>query len=487
MILKEKIFGYLKDKKIVLLGFGVSNQAVAKFLDELAINFQVRDQKNCDLNIKFKNSKPEFIFGENYLKNLNCDLIFRSPGIRSDLIEDKSCILSSEIEFFLKFCPTENVFAITGSDGKSTTTSIIYELLKSSGKKVFLGGNIGKPILPQICKISDKDFVVLELSSFQLMTCKINPKVAVITNISENHLDWHKNFDEYVDSKINIFKDQGKNPALSQNENVLPLKTMLSYGHRPERMNYFKSSYDNLFVSNFDCKILNEISEKATRKKRFFSVKSKISDGCYLDKDGYINFCENDKVFKIIHKNEIKIPGIHNIENFMAAISACYNFVSLENIKFVANNFKGLPHRIEFVAEIGGARYYDDSIASTPNRVLKGAFSIFENNIILIAGGYDKNLNFKEFGEKICDKVKILILIGRAAEKIENCVKNCKNFKKPKIFKADSMKSAVNFAYHNAFNNDVILLSPACASFGMYSNFEERGTDFKNCVLNLKK
>ena len=487
MILKEKIFEYLKDKKIVLLGFGISNQAVAKFLDELAINFQVRDQKNCDLNIKFKNSKPEFIFGENYLKNLNCDLIFRSPGIRPDLIEDKSYILSSEIEFFLKFCPTENVFAITGSDGKSTTTSIIYELLKSSGKKVFLGGNIGTPILPQICKISDKDFVVLELSSFQLMTCKINPKVAVITNISENHLDWHKNFNEYVYSKINIFKNQGKNPALSQNENVLPLKTTLFSGHRPERMNYFKSSYDNLLVSNFDCKILNEISEKATRKKRFFSVKSKISDGCYLDKDGYINFCENGKVFKIIHKNEIKIPGIHNIENFMAAISACYNFVSLENIKFVANNFKGLSHRIEFVAEISSVRYYDDSIASTPNRVLKGAFSIFENNIILIAGGYDKNLNFKEFGEKICDKVKILILIGQTAEKIENCVKNCKNFKKPKIFKADSMKSAVNFAYHNAFNNDVILLSPACASFGMYSNFEERGTDFKNCVLNLKK
>ena len=487
MILKEKIFEYLKDKKIVLLGFGISNQAVAKFLDELAINFQVRDQKNCDLNIKFKNSKPEFIFGENYLKNLNCDLIFRSPGIRPDLIEDKSYILSSEIEFFLKFCPTENVFAITGSDGKSTTTSIIYELLKSSGKKVFLGGNIGTPILPQICKISDKDFVVLELSSFQLMTCKINPKVAVITNISENHLDWHKNFDEYVDSKINIFKDQGKNPALSQNENVLPLKTTLSSGHRPERMNYFKSSYDNLLVSNFDCKILNEISEKATRKKRFFSVKSKISDGCYLDKDGYINFCENGKVFKIIHKNEIKTPGIHNIENFMAAISACYNFVSLENIKFVANNFKGLSHRIEFVAEISSVRYYDDSIASTPNRVLKGAFSIFENSIILIAGGYDKNLNFKEFGEKICDKVKILILIGQADEKIEHCVKNCENFKKPKIFKADSMKSAVNFAYQNALKNDIILLSPACASFGMYKNFEERGKDFKNCVLNLKK
>ena len=478
--IEQKIFEYLKDKKIILLGFGKSNQAVAEFLDKININFQIRDKKKYNLKfLKFKNSKIKFIFGENYLENLDsdCDLIFRSPGIRPDLIKNKNLnknlILLSEIEFFLKFCPTENLIAVTGSDGKSTTASLIYELLKNScennnknknnkNKKVFLGGNIGTPILPKINKISDKDFVVLELSSFQLITCNnINPKVAVITNISENHLDWHKDFQEYINSKINIFKNQKR---------------------------------DNLFVSNFDCDILNKISEKSTSKKRFFSLKSKISDGCYLDEKKYINFCENNKNFKIINKNKIKIPGEHNIENFMAAIAACYDFVNIENIKYLANNFKSLAHRIEFVAEINGVCYYDDSIATTPNRVLKGAFSVFENNnknnnILLIAGGYDKNLNFEELAKEICNKVKILVLIGQTAEKIKNCIINCNNLKKPEILNADSMQSAVNLAYKNSLKNDIniVLLSPACASYGMYSNFEERGDDFKNHVLNLKK
>jgi len=466
---EQKIFEYLKEKKIALLGFAKSNQAVAEFLDKISINFQVRDKKICDSKIKFKNSKIEFIFGESYLENLDCDLIFRTPGIRPDLIKNKNLnknlILLSEIEFFLKFCPTENLIAVTGSDGKSTTTSLIYELLKNScennknnkNQKVFLGGNIGTPILPQINKISDKDFVVLELSSFQLITCDINPKIAVITNISENHLDWHKNFQEYINSKINIFKNQTR---------------------------------DNLLVTNFDCDILNNISKKSAGKKRFFSIKSKVSNGCCLDNQEYIIFCENNKNSRIIHKNEIKIPGRHNIENFMAAISACYDFINIKNIKYIASNFKNLAHRIEFVTEINGVCYYDDSIASTPNRVIKGAFSVFENNnIILIAGGYDKNLSFEKLAEEICDKIKILILIGQTAEKIKNCVLNCQNLKKPEIFIANSMQSAVNLAYKNSLKNniDTVLLSPACASFGMYSNFEERGNDFKNHVLNLKK
>lgn len=440
------------------MGLGKSNLAIAKLLDSLSINFQVHDKKMCSDYIKFENSKVEFFCGKNYLKNLDCDLVFRSPGIRPDLIRNaclkKNVIFSSEIELFLSFCRSKNLFVVTGSDGKSTTASLIYELLKISGKKVFIGGNIGFPMLPKIECIFKEDFVVLELSSFQLMTCNINPKVAVITNISENHLDWHKNFDEYVNSKINVFKNQEK---------------------------------CNLSVYNFDCEILNRISEKYTGKKRFFSIKCDVVDGCFLDTEGYINFCEGGVRHRVIHRNEIKIVGNHNVENFMAAISSCYDFVGLSDIKYVANNFGGLPHRIEFVAEIAGVSYYDDSIASSPNRVLKGAFSTFENNIILIAGGYDKNLNFEEFGKAVCNKVKVLILIGQTAGKIENCIKNCSALKKPKIFRSDSMKNAVELANANALEKDVVLLSPACASFGMYNNFEERGNDFKNCVLNLKK
>ena len=242
---KNKIFEYLKNKSISLLGFGKSNRAVASLLNELGLNFQVRDKHECyGMLENFKNAKVDSFFGENYLENLNCDIIFRTPVIRPDIQEiseavKNGSICSSEIDLFLKFCPTKNIFAVTGSDGKSTTTSLIYEILKRSGKDVFLGGNIGIPIISQIDKISDGSFVVLELSSFQLISCNINPKVSIITNISENHLDWHINFNEYVLSKSNIFNNQSEN---------------------------------NTLVINFDDELSKKISSNCKASKRFFSL-----------------------------------------------------------------------------------------------------------------------------------------------------------------------------------------------------------------------
>ena len=455
----DKIYNYLKDKRILLLGFGKSNMAVASVLDELCIDFEVRDKNDCSDNFKrFKNSKIRSVFFENYLSNLDCDIIFRSPGIRPDLKEIKSAIdngaiLSSEIDLFLKFCPTKKIFAITGSDGKSTTSSIICELLKKSGKDVILGGNIVTPLISKIKKISSESYIVLELSSFQLMTSNINPKVAVITNISENHLDWHLNFDEYVDSKFNIFRNQ---------------------------------SHENLLVVNYNDKMSYKIQDSCKSKIRYFSSSSSVKNGCFVENNDIV-FSENGNKRKIMNKNNLKLPGNHNLENFLASISSCIDYVSCDDIECVSKNFKGLEHRIEFVDRINDVEYYNDSIASSPNRVIKGALSIFQNNIILIAGGYDKNLRFENFAKVVCNKVKVLILMGQTSDKIEKCINDLKSDKKPKIFKSNCMSDAVKLAYTNSSKNDVVLLSPACASFGMYKNFEERGNDFKNCVLNLKK
>lgn len=456
----NKILEFLKNKKVCLLGLGKSNIAIASILNNLKIDFEVRDRNDCSEKLKkFANSKIKKRFFENYLIDIDSDIIFVSPGIRPDLKELKlavnnGSILSSEIDLFLKCCPTKNIFAVTGSDGKSTTSSLMYELLKKSGKDVFLGGNIGVTIISQIENISSDSYVVLELSSFQLINLNISPKVAVITNISENHLDWHLNFDEYVNSKFNIFKNQ---------------------------------SCNHLLVINHDDKISNKISNICKSKIRKFSLDCKVNNGCFVENNGDIIFSNNGQKRKIINKQDLKLLGNHNLENFLASVSACVDYVDTNSIKYVAENFKGLEHRIEFVDEINCVKYYNDSIASTPTRVMRGALSVFQNNIILIAGGYDKHLSFEKFAKFICGKVKLLILIGQTSEKIEKCINGLRSDVKPVVIKSNSMSDAVKLASLKSSTGDIVLLSPACASFGMYNNFEERGNDFKNCVLNLEK
>ena len=457
-ILKYKIFRFFDKKKILLLGFARSNKAIADILDECKISFDIADKdKNSVSDEQFKNSKFKLFFGENYLDNiLSYDIIFRSPGIKYNEkmkeAKNRNIEFTSEIAFFCQFCKSKNIFAVTGSDGKTTSSNIIYEILKKSGKNVFIGGNIGTPIVSNLFDISENDFVVLELSSFQLFDSKIKPSVAVVTNISENHLDWHSDFDEYLESKINVSRCQ-------DNKDVLIL------------------NYDNRFSKYIDKKVSSEV--------RFFSIKNKIPHGCFIDNEN-IYFSDGKNEEKIINKNEIKIPGMHNVENFMSAISACFDYVNLDDIRFVCRHFSGVEHRIEFVCEINGVKYFNDSIASSPTRVMKGALSIFTKDVILVAGGYDKKLDFSELADHICKKVKVLILMGQTADKIEDCVLKSGIIMKPKIFKVNSMKEAVLLSYRNSSQNDVVLLSPSCASFGMYKNFEERGSDFKNCVLNLE-
>jgi len=344
------------------------------------------------------------------------------------------------MELFFKLCPCK-IIAVTGSDGKTTTTTLIGEMLKKEGYTCHIGGNIGKPLIGEVEKMTEKDIAVLELSSFQLFSMRQSPDIAVITNVTPNHLDWHKDFDEYIEAKKNIMKFQTENGVL---------------------------------VTNSANEITKKIGNEAVGVNRTFSFSN---ESLVCLKDGFI--CYNGE--KIINAGDIIIPGSHNVENYMAAIAATRDFVSNETVDYVAKNFGGVAHRIELVRELDGVKYYNDSIASSPARTTAGLAS-FNQKVILIAGGYDKKIPFDDFGEVVNDRVKKLILVGATSDKIEAAVKNSPNFNDLPIIRETEFKKAVESARSCAENGDIVLLSPACASFDLFGNFEERGNTFKKIV-----
>ncbi|MGN1043249.1 MAG: UDP-N-acetylmuramoyl-L-alanine--D-glutamate ligase [Acutalibacteraceae bacterium] len=454
----------LRNKKIVFYGIGRSNLPFIKMLTDEDIPVTVYDEKakECiDHNIleDLSNNKNIFLkLADKSIWNEHIDVIIRSPGVNflsENILKAKKngALITSEMEIFFDICPCK-IIGVTGSDGKTTVTTLISEILKSGNKKVYVGGNIGKPLLPEIKNIKKEDFAVVELSSFQLISMRKSPDIAIVTNISPNHLDVHKDMHEYIHAKEQIILHQ----------------------------NAFSTS-----VLNYDNSITNTMSDKARGEILFFSTKEKIQQGTWIDENKNIIFSKFGKDKKIINLSDIKIPGMHNVENYMAAICAVESLVSGENIKDVANSFSGVEHRIEFVKSINGISFYNDSIASSPTRVIKGALSLFDGRVILIAGGHDKKVPFTELAEKINEKVSTLILMGPAASKIESDVINSKNYdsKKLSIIHADCMKEAVKSAWKSAKSGDTILLSPACTSFDSYKNFEERGRDFKKIVNNL--
>lgn len=448
----QEFFRGLKNKKIAVAGAGISNTPLIKLLVEYGADVLVCDKKKTveQLKEQFPGQNIKFSAGEDYLKNLNCDIIFRSPGIRPDIDEFKDAVargahLTSEMEVFFDLCPCK-IFAVTGSDGKTTTTTLISKFFENGGYKVHLGGNIGKPLLPEIASVSENDAVVLELSSFQLFTLKKSPHIAVVTNLSPNHLDWHRNMQEYIDAKKNIFLYQDKNCRL---------------------------------VTNLDNEPSVEISKEAKGSVMLFSRK-KDADICL--KDGYITV----KGEKILDTGKILLPGVHNIENYMAAIGAVYGYVKKEDIEKTAESVKGIEHRIEFVREKDGVKYYNDSIASSPTRSIAG-LRAFNKKVIMIAGGYDKHIPYDCIGDEIAKYVKVLVLTGQTAAKIRAAVENSSLYdeKNLKIIEESDFKKAVYAAKDNAENGDTVILSPASASFDMFKNFEERGKYFKEIVNSL--
>lgn len=456
-----EFFKSIKGKKVTFVGIGTSNIPLIEMFAEKGAIVSACDRQTYEKlgenAIRAEKAGAKLILGDDYLKNIDTDILFRSPGtpFYKEELEDlkkKGVVVTSEMEVFFDLCPCK-IIAITGSDGKTTTTTIISELLKAQGYNVHLGGNIGKPLLPEIESINADDYAVVELSSFQLISMRKSPEISVVTNLAPNHLDIHKDMQEYVDSKKNIVLHQN---AFS--------KTVLNL--------------DNDISNSFEAYVRGQLVK--------FSRQADVSNGAYLE-DGMIIYNDYGKKTNVVSIKDIKIPGMHNVENYMAAISAVWGLVTVENIQNVAKNFGGVAHRAEFVRELNGVRYYNDSIASSPTRTASGTLSLYDEKIIIIAGGYDKHIPYEPLGPVICDKVKTLILLGDTAEKIKEAVVNSENYSNnnPEIIMVNNMDEAVKTAYNLAKEGDIVSMSPASASFGLYKNFEERGNHFKELVNNL--
>ena len=458
----DRFFNSVKGKKVAFIGIGTSNLPLIKLFSDKGAEVIACDrqplEKLGENGEKAKQYGAKLLLGDDYLKNIDADIIFRSPGTQPDkpellALKENGKVLTSEMEVFFDLCPCK-IIAVTGSDGKTTTTTIISELLKAEGKTVHLGGNIGKPLLPEIESVNDDDYAVVELSSFQLITMRKSPDIAVVTNLAPNHLDWHKDMDEYIESK--------KNLILHQN----------AFGKA---------------VVNLDNEIANSFSKDVRGQLAKFSVKEELFNGAYLDGTTIVYSDYGNKT-EIMDISDIKIPGMHNVENYLAAISAVWGLVSVDTIKTVAKTFGGVAHRAEFVRELDGVKYYNDSIASSPTRTALGTLSLYAEKIIIIAGGYDKHIPYEPLGPVINNKVKVLVLLGDTAPKIEAAVKNADNYDENaiKIITVTNMEEAVAEAKKYAVKGDIVSLSPASASFGLYKNFEERGNHFKSIVNGLK-
>ena len=438
---KEK----LSDKIVTVLGVGVSNLPLVDFLLENGIqNITLRDKKPSPEAVALAEEHGlPMISGDDYLANLTEEVIFRSPGIMPTISELRNAVengaqLTSEMELFFDLCPAK-IIGITGSDGKTTTTTLVYEILKAAGYTCHLGGNIGNPLLPNLSDIKEDHIVIVELSSFQLMTMQKSADIAVITNLAPNHLDKHTDMDEYITAKQNIFRHGAKQTVFN---------------------------------------LENEITKSFLREDSLaFSLKQPVQNGAYLQGDTvYFNGTE------VMKTADILLPGIHNVDNYLAAICAVSSLCDLAYVKKVAKEFGGVEHRIEFVRELSGIRFYNDSIASSPSRAIAGLRS-FDQKIIVIAGGSDKNIPFDSYVDEVCERVKHLVVMGHTRDKIKSAVL-AKNPDFP-ISVAENLQDAVQQAYRQAEAGDVVMLSPACASFDFFKNFMERGKLFKEFVNSL--
>ena len=453
---------YLKNRKVAIIGLGVSNLPLLDYMHNVGAKVTVFDNRIIedipkDTMKKITDYAMEFSLGPNNLSKLEgFDIIFRSPSCLPTVPElqkevERGAILTSEIEMLMKLCPGK-VIGVTGSDGKTTTTTLIYEILKANGYNCYLGGNIGTPLFTKLNEMTPDDIIVLELSSFQLMGMEISPSISVITNISPNHLNVHSSYEEYIDAKKNIFKYQDK---------------------------------DGIVVLNYDNAITKAAAKEANGKVVFFSSKTKLEDGIILDGD-IIKECKDKLRRHILSTNTVALRGTHNYENICAAIAATSSLVEVEDAVKAVQEFKGVQHRLGFIREIDGVKWYNDSIGTSPTRTIAGLHS-FDERIVLIAGGYDKHLDYTPIAKPILEKVDSLILIGDTAPKIFDAVKNEaeKQGKDIKIYMCDEFKNTVLVAKKVAKPGQIVLFSPASASFDLFKNFEERGNKFKELVNNI--
>ncbi|MCM1579066.1 MAG: UDP-N-acetylmuramoyl-L-alanine--D-glutamate ligase [Ruminococcus sp.] len=460
----ERFFEEMKSRKTAFIGVGVSHTELIKMFLKKGIDVTVCDKKSQDEMKEYeelKNAGAKFDLGEKYPEKISrgeYDVIFRTPGMyfNSETLtaaRNAGAAVTSEMEVFFDLCPCP-IYALTGSDGKTTTTTIVAEMLTAAGKKVHKGGNIGRALLPIIEEIREEDIAVVELSSFQLISMRQSPKYAAITNITPNHLNVHKDMQEYIDAKANILLHQ----------------------------NGFSRA-----VLSLDSEEVRKLSSLVRGELRWFSRREKPDNGAFLNADGMLCYNDHGNVTEIFHMNEIKIPGIHNVENYLTAAAVLWGNVPKEIMRKVAREFGGVEHRIELVRELNGVKYYNNSIASSPTRVI-ACLNTFPKKQITIMGGSDKGISFEPMAELVCEKVKTLILMGETREKIKAAVMNAKGFESSglEIITVADMGEAVKTAYEKAGSGDIVTLSPACASFDMYRMFEDRGRHFKELVNELK-
>ena len=449
----ESYFEALRGKRIAVLGLGVSNRPLVRLLLEFGCRVTGCDRtprEKLDAEVlELEKQGCQLRLGDHYLEDVEAEVLFRTPGMHPAnpairALADRGARVTSEMEAFFQVCPCQ-LIAVTGSDGKTTTTTLISEMLKAAGKTVWLGGNIGTPLLPLVRQMKEEDFAVVELSSFQLMDMTRSPSRAVVTNLAPNHLDVHKDMAEYVDAKKNIFRFQNS---------------------------------DDLLILNLDNAITADFLGNGVT--RFFSRQGR--EAHVVLREGTI-YRGGEPV---LEAKDILLPGVHNIENYMAAIAAVEGLVEDDVIRHVAGNFGGVEHRIELVRIKDGVRFYNDSIASSPSRTMAGLRS-FPEKVILIAGGYDKNIPYDELGPEICRHVKKLFLGGATGPKIRSAVENCPEFAPGTLEIRDcgDFESAVRAAAAAAEEGDVVLMSPASAAFDQFKNFMVRGEFYKKLIKEL--
>ena len=452
----SEYFDQLQGKRIAVLGIGVSNRPLIRMLLDRGLTVLACDktprEKLDEEVLDLERMGATLHVGEGYLDGVQADIVFRTPGMHPEIpalqqLRASGAVVTSEMEAFFTVCPCK-IIAVTGSDGKTTTTTLISEILKHAGYTVWLGGNIGTPLLPRAEEMKPEDIAVVELSSFQLMGMTQSADIAVVTNLAPNHLDVHKDMAEYIAAKENVYLHQSKTGKL---------------------------------VVNMDNEITNAFAAKAPGTVEKFSRLGRPENGVWL---------ENGIIYRngreIMPAADIKIPGVHNIENYMAAACATEGLVSDADVDAVARSFGGVEHRIELVRELDGVKYYNDSIASSPSRTIAGLHS-FDQKLILIAGGYDKHIPFDVLGPEVCRHVKTLVLCGATADKIRQAVVSAPEYceGEPQIVQAQNLREAVELARSAAKPGDIITLSPACAAFDQFKNFMVRGKTYKEIVNSL--
>lgn len=459
----EEFNEYLKKSRVAIIGLGVSNVPLIDYMHNLGANVTVFDERTID-NIpktivdKLTSYAIEFSFGPKALSKLvNFDIIFRSPSCLPTTPElmaeaQRGAIVTSEIEMLMEIAPCK-IIGVTGSEGKTTTTSLIYAILKDAGYTCYLGGNIGIPLFTRLSEIMPEDILVLELSSFQLMNMKVSPNISVITNITPNHLNIHSSYEEYIEAKKTIMKYQTE---------------------------------DDIVVLNYDNDITRELAKSANGKCIFFSGRNKLDNGYIVD-DKIIKECQDKLRKHILSTADVKLKGLHNYENICTALAATRTLVKNEDAVKTIEEFNAVEHRLEFVREIDGVKWYNDSASSSPSRTIAG-LKAYDEDIILIAGGYDKNLDYEPIAEPILEKVKVLILMGNTAKKIYDVVKLKleEEGRDLPIYMCDELAQTIAVANRVSKPGQVVLFSPASASFDMFKDFADRGRKFKQLVNSIK-